>query len=302
MLETPILFLIFNRPELTSKVFSRIREARPKQLFIAADGPRTNVEQEEEQCLATRTIASQIDWPCEVELLFRKKNLGCAQAVSEAITWFFTNVEAGIILEDDCLPNISFFKYCQDLLNHYNDDKRVMMISGRNNLEISAQDNSYFFASYGSIWGWATWKRAWEGFDVKMSDWPKVKEKDILNTLIADSFVRQWKMNAFQEVASKRLNTWDIPWGLHMLLQNGLSIVPTVNLVKNIGYGELATHTSDGSMIDPLQTFDMPFPLKYPDHIYPDHNFDRQVIEVKISKYKTNILSKIGTKVRKIVQ
>lgn len=176
-LNVPVLLLIFNRPDTTQRVFHEIRGASPLQLFISADGPRENKPGEFEKCQITRDIVRQVDWDCEVYTNFRDKNLGCKIAVSSAIDWFFENVEEGIILEDDCLPSFSFFRFCEELLEKYRDDERIMQIGGTNLLsEWQRSDDSYYFSKYGAIWGWATWRRAWQYYDVNMKLWPEVKK------------------------------------------------------------------------------------------------------------------------------
>jgi hypothetical protein len=170
---TPVLFLIFNRPNTTEQVFEAIAKAKPRCLFVAADGPRTDKEGEAEKCQAVRDIIKRVDWDCEVKTLFREQNLGCKEAVSSAITWFFEQVEEGIILEDDCLPSDSFFSFCAELLEKYRDDKRIMMISGDNFQDgIQRGDASYYFSSVPWIWGWATWRRAWRLYDREMQTFP----------------------------------------------------------------------------------------------------------------------------------
>src|SRR5258708_3549575 len=175
---TPILFLIFNRPFPTRRVFAEIRKARPAKLFVAADGPRPDKPEDLETCRETREIIKDIDWPCEVQTLFRDKNLGCGVAVSGAITWFFQNVEQGIILEDDCLPDPSFFPFCTELLERYKDDERILLISGN----FLQQKNKKFMVKasyYGTLiphlWGWASWRRAWAKYDFNLTKWPEVK-------------------------------------------------------------------------------------------------------------------------------
>jgi len=174
---TPILFLVFNRPNTTQRVFNVIRQVKPKQLFVAADGPRRDKGADEEKCEATREIVKQIDWDCEVKTLFREENLGCGKAVSSAITWFFENVEEGIILEDDCLPNLDFFGYCEELLDRYRDNREVMFIGGDNFQKGKKWgDASYYFSAYNHVWGWATWKRTWDIYDFKLDS---INENDI---------------------------------------------------------------------------------------------------------------------------
>jgi len=178
MLNTPVLFLIFKRPELTELVFKEIRRAQPARLFVAADGPGNKAEMI--LCERARSIIQQIDWPCEVKTLFRDKNLGCKKAVSEAINWLFEHADEGIILEDDTIPSQSFFNYCQQLLEHYRNDDRIMHIAGENPLDYPVTQDSYYFSKIEHCWGWATWKRAWRCFDVHMANLDAFLERRIL--------------------------------------------------------------------------------------------------------------------------
>ena len=170
MFQTPILFLIFNRPDTTKRVFESIRSIKPAKLYIAADGDRKDKVGEDLLCKDTRSIIDLIDWECEIKTLFRPENLGCKIAVSSAIDWFFENEEQGIILEDDCLPNESFYIYCETLLNYYAFNERIMHISGNNFQDGMMRGNgSYYFSNYNHIWGWASWKRAWKAYNVDLS-------------------------------------------------------------------------------------------------------------------------------------
>ena len=182
-MNTPILFLLFNRPDETSVVFDVLKIIKPKFLYVACDGPRKNIEGDAENVDKTRKIIDQITWDCELKTLFRDSNLGCKIAVSEAINWFFENVEEGIILEDDCVPDITFFDYCSELLQFYRDDKRVMHISGLNflsgPLDLQPSAESYHLSKYPAVWGWATWRRAWDLYDVDIVNWPTAKEKGL---------------------------------------------------------------------------------------------------------------------------
>jgi len=241
-LTTPVLFLIFNRPDTTQKVFNAIRQAKPKQLFVAADGPRPDREGEKEKCQRARQIATSVDWDCEAKTLFRDKNLGCKIAVSSAIDWFFENVEEGIILEDDCLPEQSFFQFCEKMLVRYRNDTRIMMVSGTNYLFNKIKiSESYFFSKYYAIWGWATWRRAWMKYDIKMNSWPEFRNNKQLTWIFNDKEIIEYYTNMFQAVYSKRINTWDIQWVYSCIFNNGLSIVPGKNLIANIGV--TGTHT-----------------------------------------------------------
>jgi len=234
-LHTPILLLIFNRPEQTLQVFEQIRLQQPAQLFIAADGPRLNKPGEAEQCEETKKVVLQaIDWECDVRTLFRVNNMGCGKAVSSAIDWFFEQVEEGIILEDDCLPDPTFFSFCTGLLDKYRDDKKVMHISGTNyQMGNIRGDGSYYFSHYAHIWGWASWRRAWQQYDYTLRKY-KEHSKEGLNTRLR---------NDLQAVYDRKIDTWDIQWFMTVWFNKGWVIIPNTNLIRNIGYGKQATHT-----------------------------------------------------------
>lgn len=243
-LKTPILFIIFNRPETTKKVFEVIRQAKPKKLFIAADGPRDSKPNEKELCEKVKKIATQIDWDCEVKTLFREKNLGCGKAVSSAITWFFENVEEGIILEDDCLPDLSFFKFCSELLDKHRLDEKVFMISGDNFLPESLRlKESYYFSKFAHIWGWATWRRAWKKYDFQMKDFPIFLSQKKITEIWKDRNTQKYWLEKFNEVYKHKIDTWDYQWVYTIWKNNGFSIAPNVNLISNIGFGIEGTHT-----------------------------------------------------------
>jgi len=246
MFSTPILFLVFNRPDTTKQVFAKIRKIQPKQLFIAADGAREDREDEQEKVEEVRNIIlDNIDWDCEVKTLFREKNLGCGKAVSEGITWFFKNVEQGIILEDDTLPDLSFFPFCEELLIKYKDNKTISMISGDNFQKgIKRGKDSYYFSIYTHIWGWASWRRAWEGYDLYIKEYPDFKKKKIIRKLgMPNEFYDYW-LNIFSKTYLLEFDTWDYSWQFHIFKTEGITIIPQKNLVKNIGFIDSATHTN----------------------------------------------------------
>ncbi|MDR6940422.1 nucleotide-diphospho-sugar transferase [Mucilaginibacter pocheonensis] len=243
--KTPVLFLIFNRPDITGRVFNEIRKLQPAQLFIAADGPRANYPGEEENCTLTRQmVLNNIDWPCEVKTLFRDKNLGCGKAVWEAITWFFDHVEEGIILEDDCLPDNTFFCFCENLLERYRHNNEVMHIGGANfqnkNLNIK---HSYYFSNYIHIWGWATWKRAWELYDFAIPHHFDQSFTGILKKKFPKTAEFDFWTKSFTAMAGQAIDTWDIQWSYSVYKNNGIGITPALNLISNIGFGPEATHT-----------------------------------------------------------
>jgi hypothetical protein len=279
-LNAPVLFLVFNRPETTRQVFETIRQARPLRLYIAADGPRDDKPGEQVVCEKVRGIAMAVDWPCDVKTLFREKNLGCGAAVSGAIDWFFEHELEGIILEDDCLPDQSFFRFCEEVLERYRTEPSVMMISGGFYLgEQYEVVSSYFFSKHVDIWGWASWRRAWQYNDPKMTLWPNLSNSDWLMRIGNGhgDFGEFWT-EMFDMVYGGRLDTWDYQWVFSCWVQNGLSIVPSRNLVKNIGFGDDAAHTkSNGGRLStqPLET--MSFPLKHPDAVKRDHVADRWI-------------------------
>ena len=240
----PVLFIVFNRPDTTRRVLDAIGDARPSHLYVAADGPRPGVGTDEANCEGARAAATAVDWPCEVHTLFREENLGCGLGPSTAISWFLENVSEGIVLEDDCVPDATFFRFCEELLERYRDVPRLMQVSGANYLGGRKRGNaSYYFSSnVHSVGGWATWRRAWDFFDYEAAS------------------------------AERRAHgVWDWQWMLAVRGRGGLAAVPNGNLISNIGFGRAdATHTP---MILPqfadLPRVSMQFPLRHPRRIRP---------------------------------
>lgn len=244
MLKTPVAFLIFNRPDLTNIVFDAIAQAKPKKLLVVADGPR--FPEEAEKCREARAVIERIDWDCEVSTNFSDINLGCKHRVSSGLNWVFSQVEEAIILEDDCLPAESFFYFCQTLLDHYQDDERIMHISG-NNFQFghSRTEYSYYFSKYPHIWGWASWRRAWKHYDVHIKNWSEYKGLDMLSYVCENLCEQQYWIDIFNRVFNGAIDTWDYQWVYACWCQNGLAILPDSNLVSNIGFGVDGTHTSN---------------------------------------------------------
>ncbi len=244
---TPLLFLIFNRPGKTQQVFEEIRKAKPRQLFVAADGPRESIAGEADKCQDTRKIIEQVDWDCEVATLFRDKNLGCGKAVSSAIDWFFGYVAEGIILEDDCLPNQSFFYFCQEMLELYREDTRVMHISGSNfQFGQTWSDGTYYFSRMVNVWGWASWRRAWQHYDFSLSAFPAFEKQNLIKYFSPVTEVKnRYLKKFFRRTYQKEYDNWDPQWLFAVYIHHGLCVVPNVNLISNIGYGEDATEFSD---------------------------------------------------------
>ncbi len=242
-MKTPILFLFFNRPETTAKVFQAIRAAKPDRLFLAADGPRSERDGEAELCRETRsTVEEMIDWPCEVQRLYREENLGCRVAVSSAIDWFFNHVEEGIILEDDTLPSDNFFNFASTMLERYRGDARVMHISGNNHQHGRIRgDGAYYASRFAHSWGWATWRRAWNLYDSEMSGFPRNWD-EIAALCNLSSRIKDWWIIALKNTREGVVNTWDFQWHYTVMKHEGICLIPNRNLVENIGVGEAATH------------------------------------------------------------
>ncbi len=293
-LETSVLFLIFNRPDNTRQVFESIKKAKPKRLFVSADGPREGKVGETEICRQVRTIATQVDWNCEVKVLFRDNNLGCKLAVSSGITWFFEHVEFGIILEDDCNPNQAFFGFCEQMLSHYHHDPRIMMICGTNYLssEISSQiEHSYFFSNYFPIWGWATWKRAWRLYNVEMKGWDKFRDTKQLLWLFSDTRISTYYHSMF-DLIKNGFNTWDIQWWYTCIFQNGLAVIPKYNLISNIGVE--GTHTStQGNYGINLSTHNLELKkIIHPEFVIADRYLNEMTYKVSHAQIKPRSLVK----------
>ena len=248
----PILFLVFNRPDTTAQVLQRIREIQPAKLFVAADGPRANREEERVKCEAVRSlILNGIDWPCDVKTLFRDQNLGCGKAVSRATTWFFEQVDEGIILEDNTVPDLSFFEFCKELLSKYRNEEKIKMISGNNFQNGKWRgDGSYYFSNITHSWGWATWRRAWKEYDYNLSSLDERKFEELLKRNIGLVQFRDYWRNIYHRLRDGSYDTWDYQFLFSMWLNDGICIVPNKNLVTNIGFGNNATHTTNSD--DPV--------------------------------------------------
>lgn len=246
-LNTAVLLLIFNRIDTVEKVFGAIRKAKPPRLYISADGPRGDIAGELEKTEAVRKyVVESVDWECQVLTLFNNENVGCKRSVTNGISWFFKNEEQGIILEDDCLPSQSFFWYCEFLLDKYKNCEDVYLISGdgRNTKELNLTFD-YSFTKYAHIWGWATWRRTWSDFDLELTG----QDRNI-NILIPQIIKRKESVAyiryIYKALCNGRLNAvWDYQFVIYCLISKGLCIVPSKNLISNIGHGSDATHTFD---------------------------------------------------------
>jgi hypothetical protein len=261
----PVILIIFNRPDTTERVFEAIRAARPPKLLVVSDGPRASRPGEADRCEATRAIVEGVDWDCEVLKDYSAENLGCRRRVSSGLTWAFAQVDRAIVLEDDCEPSPSFFSYCAELLDRYADDERVMMISGDNHLFGAAFcGESYYFSHYAHIWGWATWSRAWQKYDLEMSGWPEMRRRGLLRQYFPTEAERYYWDSLFQYVYEGNIDTWDYQWVYSILANSGLSIAPRRNLVRNLGFNADATHTKGDSIYSTLAAQEIELPLDHP--------------------------------------
>ncbi len=297
-----MLFLVFNRPETTRQVFKEIKRAKPPRLYVAADGPRESKFGEVELVEEVRKISTNVDWDCEVKILFREENLGCKFSVSNAISWFFDNEEQGIILEDDCVPSQSFFWFCEELLKKYKDDSNIYLISGDGRgSEIKSMKGDYGFSKYPLIWGWASWARVWRKYDVHINDWKNNR------IIIEKRFLSNRKMNIywgeiFDKVSAGEINTWDYQLVYLLLVDSAQCIVPRLNLITNIGFGIDATHTINFDRHSAnIPRFEINFPLIHFEDLDSGDGINRRLeqkvfgnrsIGIKIKNRILNILSR----------
>ncbi|MDP9052396.1 MAG: glycosyltransferase family 2 protein [Acidobacteriota bacterium] len=283
--ETPVALFVFNRPTTTRRVFDAIAKVRPARLLLVADGPRIDRTGEAELCRQTREILTRVDWPCDVSANFAETNLGCQERMISGLDWVFSIVEDAIILEDDCLPDPSFFPFCRELLERYRGDDRVTYISGDNlvagYLDINA---SYYFSRIGGIWGWATWRSEWKRYDRHLSDWPKLRSEGMLADIFDEpQAVAHWTRIFDSMHENSGPNTWDYQWLFTGLKNNSLTAVPKVNLVTNIGFGPAATHTTEVDSRLILQSTPIAFPLVHPSSFVPSRTLDRHRVRGIVS-------------------
>ena len=285
--DIPILFMTFNRPAETRAVLEVIKAVRPTSLFISSDGPRAGRADDVQSVEEVRSVLTEIDWDCEVKTLFHEANVGCKRAGINAISWFFEQVEYGIILEDDCLPSKSFFYYCKEVLERYRDDNRVVHINGNNfdTHQHMPSDYSYHFTYFPQVWGWATWRRAWKRFDESMSPFDAfddylyfkhagLSERDYANIR------RKWHNAKFRD-----FEVWDYQWHFINLLEGGLVVSPLKNLISNVGFGEKATHTADSySLKQNLVRNELEFPLKHPPCLFIDEKLNQHYINMMVTE------------------
>lgn len=264
-MDTPVALFIFRRPETTARVFAEIARARPSKLLIIADGPSPSRPGEAERCAATRAIVEQVDWPCSVLRNYADTNLGLRARVASGLDWVFSQVDEAIILEDDCLPHPTFFGYCRELLDRYRHAPHIMHIAGSNFLPPSlTPSTSYYFSRYPLIWGWATWARAWQHYDLNLTLLDDAQQRRAFLRQLTDWRERRFWERTLTRIRRGALNTWDYQWSLTCRLRQGLAINPSRNLVINIGIGPDAHHTQTTIQGMPHTHEAIPFPLVHP--------------------------------------
>lgn len=296
-LQTPVAIFIFNRPETTQKVLNSIKLAKPSKLFVFADGPRHDRLNEAEKCEATRSLIDQVDWDCKVFRDFSNTNQGCANRVASGLNLVFSLEEEAIILEDDCIPHPTFFRYSSELLEYYRHDERIMSVCGLSVPQSIMRDSySYCFTQYIRCWGWATWRRAWQHYDHDMKLWPQVKKGKLLNNFLQNkSYIDFWT-KIFQEVFDGKIDSWAYRWMFSCWLQSGMHILPEVNLISNVGFGADATHTANDSFAANLTTQEIQFPLRHSPYVFRDTKVDHYIQK---TRHTRDLVYRIGDKIKR---
>lgn len=299
-MSSPVLFLVFNRPESTARVFSAIRRVAPSRLYIAADGPRPDRAGETEKCAAVRNIVKNVNWDCRTFTLFRPSNLGCGKAVSSAISWFFEHEESGIILEDDTLPSVSFFHFASELLDRYKDAPRIMSISGSSFFRPLVRRQDYTFTNYADMWGWATWRRAWLRYDFHMQSWPN--EKLWFGSMFERQESHEYWQYYFSQAWAKEIDTWDYQWIWAVMRSKGLCITPYVNMISNVGFGADATHTfnADWAMKDRALE-EMKFPMRHPVSLRRNATVERYIEICRLGVPRRRLTDQLVGRLRRAI-
>ncbi len=292
-LTTPVVLLVFNRPEMTRRIFQAVARVKPTELLIVADGPRPHHPADVENCEEVRAIVSQVTWDCDVKMNYADHNLGCKERVSSGISWAFSQVETAIILEDDCLPSVAFFFFCQELLDYYKDDDSVMHV-GSGVRKYTTAANGYQVSRFPTVWGWATWRSAWQLYDLEMRDWPtqRLKYRFWKNNVVGLQAVVSW-YRVFQKTYEDHITSWDYQWVFTCWKNNGVAILSNVPLVKNIGFSGAGTHTSNVPDYYDVQLSDLPqnvLDLSHPATVEWNKDYDKFL---QFSIFSTSVFSKL---------
>lgn len=302
-LKTPVVFCTFNRLDNVQRVFDKIREAKPPKLYLISDCARETVAGEKEKVQEVRNyIESHIDWPCEVKKNYAESNMGCGRRLSSGFTWVFEQEEQAIILEDDCVPDITFFQYCEEMLERYKDDDRIMLVSGNNPISSCYDyDGDYFFSKVPFIWGWATWRRAWKYYDFDIESYPREKKNPVWHKVFP--LTAYWLyMSEFDALYHHTFNIWAYQFMYSIILNDKLTIVPSKSHVINIGFQEDATNTKDIPNWMRQSIVPVNFPIKHNDTVEWNRDFDRAYFK-KASKNGpvVKIKSMLGLNINKSI-
>jgi hypothetical protein len=301
-LETPVALIIFNRPEATARVFAEIARQQPRTLLVVGDAARDGRAGEGGRVAAARAIVTDgVNWECDVVTNFAERNLGCRVRVSSGIDWIFQQVERAIILEDDCVPHASFFRFCEELLERYAGDQRVSQINGVNfQGGFRLNDDSYYFSRYSHVWGWASWRDRWQGmYDVNLGLWPRIRDEGRLVDLVGGSREAGFWAPIFEGVYRGEIDTWDFQWAFACMIAGAVSALPNQNLISNIGFGADATHTVVADSLSELPRHEMIFPLKHPIGTFPSRTLDKRLFE---SHYHPSVYSRMLRKVSRTLR
>lgn len=288
--KTPILLIAFNRPDYLEQTFAKVRMVQPAHLYIAVDGPRPDHDGEYEKVRECQSFAKKVDWPCKVHTLFREKNVGCGHGPAEAISWAFETTDRLVILEDDCVAEDSFFRFCDEMLELYANDERVWLISGRGHHPEYPffKDYDYIFSHYGHTWGWATWKRCWKQYDIMMSDFPKWLSMggayNVEGSKMQGKYYNDWFSDIYSRIEEEVTHSWDAQWLYTFWKHGGLAIVPALNQIHNVG--AMGTHTTSSNSFLDLPSAFLDFPLRHPDFVLPirdyeDYHFNKHILPMK---------------------
>ncbi|MEU7811073.1 hypothetical protein [Pseudonocardia sp. NPDC049154] len=300
--DVPVLLIMFNRPDKVRRMVQLLRVVRPQRLLVAADGPRANVPDDTIRCAEARRAIDDVDWPCDIEVLFQDANLGCKRGPETAISWFFSRVSEGLILEDDCLPSADFFPFCAELLERYRHEEQVMMISGFNAVgSWKGTDKSYVSSRTSPTWGWATWARAWAAYDPAMSAWSTPEGRRAVRRRLP--FVEYLLLRRrFDSVVAGDLRAWDFAWAFAMLYRGGLSLVSVRNVVTNVGFGVDATHTWNPWCVEArVPILPIRFPLVHVDRVELSPAFERAAYRTRwpwTRRIMTLLPSRVAERIR----
>jgi hypothetical protein len=279
MADAPIALIVFNRPKVTRRSFEAIRRLRPERLFVIADGPRPDTPSDEARCAEVRDIVSDVDWPCDVHTDYAEVNMGLKARVSSGISKALSEADRLVILEDDCIPHADFFPFCNALLDRYADDERVLGITGSNFQDGRVRgDGSYYFSRFNPLWGWATWRRAWEPFDVDMGFWEAWVDSPEWYEAFPDPAERSYWRGEFSSARRGDVDSWGYPWMAHNLFVGGLTATPNVNLISNVGFGDESTHTTQSMRAAFLPTGPLGG-LSHPSRVASDPEADRYMYD-----------------------